>query len=101
MVDNTTFGTIRMHQEHEYPGRVSGSDLYNPDFVALAKAYGWHAERVDTTAQFEPAFRAALDAGRPALLHLKLDADVSTSRATLTAIREVARKRLAAGGPTA
>ena len=95
VVDNATYGTIRMHQEREYPGRVSGSDLYNPDFVALAKAYGWHAERVDTSAQFEPAFRAALDAGRPALLHLKLDADVSNSRATLTAIRAVARKRLA------
>ncbi len=95
VVDNGTYGTIRMHQEREYPGRVSGSDLYNPDFVALAKAYGWHAQRVDTTAQFEPALRAALNAGVPALLHLKLDTDVSTSRATLTAIREQARTRLA------
>ena len=97
VVDNGTFGTIRMHQEREYPGRVSGSDLFNPDFVALAHAYGWHAERVDATAQFEPALRNALAAGRPALLHLKLDADVSTTRATLTAIREAARKRLGAG----
>ncbi len=97
VVDNGTFGTIRMHQEREYPGRVSGSDLYNPDFVALAQAYGWHAARVETTAQFEPALRAALDAGRPALLHLKLDADVSTTRATLTAIRAAATKRIAAG----
>ena len=97
VVDNGTYGTIRMHQEREYPGRVSGSDLFNPDFVALAHAYGWHAERVDVTAQFEPALRNALAAGRPALLHLKLDADVSTTRATLTAIREAARKRLGAG----
>jgi acetolactate synthase-1/2/3 large subunit len=88
VVDNGTYGTIRMHQERDYPGRVSGSDLFNPDFGALARAYGWHAERVDATAQFEPAFRAALEAGRPALLHLKLDADVSTTRTTLSAIRD-------------
>ena len=63
VVDNGTYGTIRMHQEREFPGRVSGSDLGNPDFAALARAYGWHAgERVDTTAAFEPAFRAALAA---------------------------------------
>ncbi|MEO6407580.1 MAG: thiamine pyrophosphate-binding protein [Burkholderiaceae bacterium] len=94
VVDNGTYGTIRMHQERDYPGRVSGSDLYNPDFVALARAYGWNADRVEATAEFEPALRAALDAGRPALLHLKLDADVSTTRATLTAIRAAAWARL-------
>ncbi len=72
VVDNGTYGTIRMHQEREYPGRVSGSDLGNPDFAALARAYGWWAsERVDTTAAFEPALRAALAAGRPALIHLQ------------------------------
>ncbi len=91
VVDNGTYGTIRMHQEREYPGRVSGSDLFNPDFAALALAFGWRAERVDITAQFEPAFAAALAAGKPTLIHVKLDADVSTSRATLTAIRESAR----------
>ncbi len=90
VVDNGTYGTIRMHQEREYPGRVSGSDLFNPDFAALARAYGWAAETVDHTAAFEPAFQRALDAGRPTLLHLKLDADVSTTRATLTAIRQAA-----------
>jgi acetolactate synthase I/II/III large subunit len=99
VVDNGTYGTIRMHQEREYPGRVSGSDLYNPDFVALGKAYGWHAARVDTTAQFEPALREALAADRPALLHLKLDADVSTSRTTLAAIRASARARLSKSAP--
>jgi acetolactate synthase-1/2/3 large subunit len=93
VVDNGTYGTIRMHQEREYPGRVSGSDLFNPDFCALARAYGWQAERVDATAQFEPAFAAALESRRPTLLHLKLDADVSTSRTTLTAIRQAALKR--------
>ncbi len=90
VVDNATYGTIRMHQEREYPGRVSGSDLFNPDFAALAQAYGWNASRVDATAQFEPAFAAALAARLPTLIHLKLDADVSTSRSTLTAIRRVA-----------
>ena len=60
VVDNGSYGTIRMHQERAYPGRVSGSELFNPDFAALARAYGWHAHRVDTTAQFEPAFAAAL-----------------------------------------
>ena len=82
-----------MHQEREYPGRVSGSDLFNPDFVALARAYGWNAQRVETTAQFEPAFVAALDDERPNLLHLKLDADISTSRTTLSAIRRIALSR--------
>jgi len=91
VVDNGTYGTIRMHQERDYPGRVSGSDLFNPDFAALARAYGWNAHRVDTTAAFEPAFAEALRSQQPALLHLKLDADVSTSRTTLTAIRNRAR----------
>lgn len=95
VVDNATYGTIRMHQEREYPGRVSGSDLFNPDFAALALAYGWHAAFVDRTAQFEPALREALAADRPALLHLKLDPDVSTTRTTLTAIRAAAHARRA------
>ena len=90
VIDNGTYGTIRMHQEREYPGRVSGSDLFNPDFTALARAYGWNASFVDVTAQFAPAFATALAASRPTLIHIKLDADVSTSRSTLTAIRRVA-----------
>ena len=93
VIDNGIYGTIRMHQEREYPGRVSGSDLFNPDFAALARAHGWRAERVDATAQFEPAFAAALVADVPTLIHVKLDADVSTSRSTLTAIRQTARDR--------
>jgi acetolactate synthase-1/2/3 large subunit len=93
VVDNGSYGTIRMHQEREYPGRTSGSDLFNPDFVALARAYGWEAHRVDTTAAFEPAFVAALAAERPTLIHIKLDTDVSTSRTTLGAIRETALRR--------
>ncbi len=93
VVDNGTFGTIRMHQERDYPGRVSGSDLFNPDFAALARAYGWRGEFIDRTAGFEPALVQAIEAGTPTLLHVKLDADVSTTRTTLTAIRNTALKR--------
>ena len=101
VVDNGTYGTIRMHQEREYPGRVSGSDLANPDFAVLARAYGWWAsERVDTTAAFEPALRAALAAGRPALIPIKLAADVITSRTTLAAIRRNAEARLGKSAST-
>ncbi|WP_088282127.1 thiamine pyrophosphate-binding protein [Ideonella sp. A 288] len=92
LVDNGTYGTIRMHQEREYPGRVSGSDLYNPDFAALAIAYGWRAARVDRTEQFEQVFAQALEAGPPMLVHLKLDPDVSTTRSTLASIRDAARR---------
>jgi acetolactate synthase I/II/III large subunit len=93
VVDNGTYGTIRMHQEREYPGRVSGSDLFNPDFAALALAYGWRSARVDRTGDFEAAFAEALKPGAPMLIHLKLDADVSTTRTTLSAIRETARQQ--------
>ena len=93
VVDNGTYGTIRMHQEREYPSRVSGSDLYNPDFAALARAYGWRGEFIDTTAAIEPALVRAIEAGTPTLLHIKLDANVSTSRSTLDAIRGTAQRR--------
>ncbi len=93
VVDNGTFGTIRMHQEREYPGRVSGSDLgANPDFAALARAYGWQASLVTASAEFEPAFAAALVASGPTLIHLRLDSDISTPRTTLTALRSAALK---------
>ncbi|MBL8287244.1 MAG: thiamine pyrophosphate-binding protein [Rubrivivax sp.] len=101
VVDNGTYGTIRMHQEREYPGRVSGSDLFNPDFAAMARAFGWHGALVERTEQFEPALDAAMaavdKAGRPALLHLKLDTDVSTTRQRLSDIRSAAEKRLRGG----
>jgi len=90
LVDNGSYGTIRMHQERDFPGRVSGSDLANPDFVMLARAYGWQAEFVDGTADFEPAFARALAAEGPTLLHLKLDVDVITSRTRLSDIRAAA-----------
>ncbi len=93
VVDNGSYGTIRMHQEREYPGRVSGSELFNPDFAQLARAYGWTSALVTDTVEFEPAFRDALTRGDSTLLHLKLPAEVSTSRTTLGAIRESARAR--------
>ncbi|MCE2661021.1 MAG: thiamine pyrophosphate-binding protein [Rubrivivax sp.] len=95
VVDNGSYGTIRMHQEREYPGRVSGSDLFNPDFAALARAYGWEAHRVERTEAFEPALQAALAAPGPTLIHLRLPVDVITSRTRLSAIRASAQKRLA------
>ncbi len=97
VVDNGSYGTIRMHQEREYPGRVSGSDLFNPDFAALARAYGWHAQQLSNTAEFEPAFAQALASGQPSLLHLKLDTEVITTRTTLSAIRQTALSRTKAG----
>jgi len=71
--------------------------LANPDFAALARAYGWQAERVERTADFEPAFARLLDAGRPGLLHLMLDVDRIGSRTTLAAIRRAALARRAGG----
>ena len=98
VVDNGHYGTIRMHQEREYPGRVSGTGLANPDFAALARAYGWEAATVERTAEFESAFAAALAAGRPTLLHLKLDPEVSHTRGTLADIRAAALARQQRGG---
>ena len=93
VVDNGTYGTIRMHQERDYPARVSGTALTNPDFVQLARAYGWHAERVEATSGFEAAFDSAMQADAPTLLHLLLPEDVSTSRTTLSALRTAALAR--------
>ncbi len=90
VVNNGTYGTIRMHQERTYPGRVSGTDLVNPDFVALAKAYGAHGELVEKTADFAPAFDRCAEAGKPALIEIRLSAEVLTPRQTLSQIRAAA-----------
>jgi len=90
VIDNGMYGTIRMHQERAYPGRVSGSDLRNPDFAALARAYGAHGETVLRTDDFAPAFERALASGIPALLHVKLDPQALTMNASLDAIRAAA-----------
>ena len=65
VIDNGMYGTIRMHQERHYPARVSGTDLVNPDFAALARAYGAHGETVVRTDEFAPAFERAAGSGRP------------------------------------
>lgn len=91
LLNNGTYGTIRMHQEREYPARVSGSDLRNPDFCALARAYGYAAERVTLTAEFEPALQRALSAEGGTLIEVVLDPEVITTRGTLSAIRNKSR----------
>jgi acetolactate synthase-1/2/3 large subunit len=88
VVDNGMYGTIRMHQERTYPMREYGTALVNPDFAVLARAYGAHGETVTHTAEFAPAFERALAAGRPALLHVKIDPQALTMNATLDALRE-------------
>ncbi|MBU4609959.1 thiamine pyrophosphate-binding protein [Achromobacter sp. GG226] len=90
VVDNGMLGTIRMHQERHYPGRVSATDLRNPDFVAYAQAFGGYGERVETTDAFGPAFTRARASGRPAILHCLLDAEALTPAASLSQIRDQA-----------
>ena len=92
VIDNGMYGTIRMHQERQYPGRVSGTDLVNPDFAALARAYGARGETIDTTAGFAPAFERALAQRGPVLLHVKVDPQALTMNASLDAIRDAAMR---------
>jgi acetolactate synthase-1/2/3 large subunit len=89
--NNRTYGTIRMHQERHHPERISGTDIANPDFVALALAMGVHAERVERTDQFLPAFERARNSGRPALIELVTDQDQISTRITIEALRKAAR----------
>jgi acetolactate synthase-1/2/3 large subunit len=91
VVNNGMYGTIRMHQERHYPGRVVGTDLVNPDFAALAVAYGAFGATVERTEEAADALDAALAAGRPALVELRVDPEAITPRQTLTEIREGAR----------
>ncbi|MGH7933955.1 MAG: thiamine pyrophosphate-binding protein [Candidatus Binataceae bacterium] len=88
VINNGMYGTIRMHQEHEYPTRVSGTELINPDFAALARAYGLHGETVERTADFAAAFARARGSGRAALIELRLDPEAISTRTTLSRIRE-------------
>ncbi|MBW6523228.1 thiamine pyrophosphate-binding protein [Sphingomonas sp. RHCKR47] len=87
VVDNGAYGTIRMHQEREFPRRVSATRLHNPDFAALARAYGCWSETVEATADFAPALDRAMAQGGVRLLHLKTDVEVITAATTLEAIR--------------
>jgi acetolactate synthase-1/2/3 large subunit len=91
ILNNGTYGTIRMHQEREYPGRVSGTTIRNPDYVAIGKAYGFHAERVTATSQFPDAFARAR-AAQGGVIELMIDPEALTPRATLSQIREAAKK---------
>jgi acetolactate synthase-1/2/3 large subunit len=88
IANNGTYGTIRMHQEREYPNRVIGTTLVNPDFAALAKSFGAAGFTVEATRDFAPAFAEALKAGRPAVIELKIDPEAISPRRTLSAVRE-------------
>ena len=94
VINNGTYGTIRMHQEKFYPGRVSGTDLINPDFAALAMAYGLRGEIVTTTEMFAPAFERALKFSGPAMIEVRIDQDQISPRSTLSELRELGSKAL-------
>jgi acetolactate synthase-1/2/3 large subunit len=90
LFNNGMFGTIRMHQEKRYPGRVSATALTNPDFAALAQSYGAFGAVVERTEQFAPAFEAAVASGKAAVIELRMDPEVITTRTTLSALRQQA-----------
>jgi acetolactate synthase-1/2/3 large subunit len=98
ILDNGMYGTIRMHQERSYPGRPYGTALTNPDFAAYARAFGAHGETVRETADFAPAFERALAAGKPALVHILMEPEIISTRATLSELRE---RALASAGKSA
>ncbi len=87
VVDNGMYGTIRMHQERHFPGRVVGTDLHNPDFAAYARAFGGHGELVEHTEDFPAAFDRALAAGVPAVISLQVDPEAIAPWTTLSALR--------------
>ncbi len=87
VINNGIYATIRMHQEREYPARVIGTDMVNPDFVALAEAHGAHGERVVKTDEFEKAFARCLAAAKPALIEIRLDPEILTPSATVQSLR--------------
>jgi acetolactate synthase I/II/III large subunit len=86
--NNGIYGTIRMHQEREYPGRVIGTTLVNPDFAAYAKSFGAEGCTVEATADFAPAFARALESSRPSVIELKIDPEALSVRKTMTEVRE-------------
>jgi acetolactate synthase-1/2/3 large subunit len=93
LVDNSSYGTIRMHQEREYPERISATELKNPDFAALARAFGGWAETVEATEDFAPALDEALGRKGIRLLHCKTDVEQISNATTITTLREKARAR--------
>jgi acetolactate synthase I/II/III large subunit len=92
LFNNGMYGTIRMHQERRYPGRISATDLVNPDFVRLAESYGAFGRAVERTEDFLPALEEALSCGRAAVIELRIDPEVITTRMSLSRIREDAFK---------
>jgi len=90
--NNGAYGTIRMHQEREYPSRVIGTDLKNPDFAAYARSFGCHGATVRTTAAFAAAFDEAVASGKPALIEIVTEQDQISPTATLSGIRAAALK---------
>ncbi len=92
LIDNSMYGTIRMHQERDYPGRVSATTLVNPDFADYARAFGGHGERVERTEDFAAAFQRAQASGKPAILHCLLDPEAITPARSLSTIRNEALK---------
>ncbi len=93
LLNNGMYGTIRMHQEREYPAHVSGTGLANPDFVALARAYGYEAARITRTEEFEPQLIAALERKQGTLIEVMIDPELITTRTSLSAIRAAASKK--------
>jgi acetolactate synthase-1/2/3 large subunit len=91
VINNGMYGTIRAHQERQFPGRPYGTDLVNPDFAAYARAFGAHGEAVSRTDECAAAFERAVESGLPALLELRIHPEAVSPRATLTEIREAAR----------
>ena len=90
--NNGTYGTIRMHQEREFPGRVSGTDVVNPDFTAIGKAYGMYAARVETAEAFIAAFAEARASTTGALIEMIVDKEALTPGLSLSQIRAAALK---------
>jgi len=93
VVNNGMYGTIRMHQEKHYPGRVSGTELVNPHFAAYARSFGALGEIVEDTAQFGPAFDRCLAANKPALIEVRIDPQAITPNTTLDKIRAAALRK--------
>jgi acetolactate synthase-1/2/3 large subunit len=100
VLDNASYGSIRLFQEREFPGRVYATDLKNPDFAALGRAFGGFGATVERTEDFGAAFEAAQASGLPAIIHVKVDPDAIGPTLTLSGVRAEAKKRLAEQRPS-
>jgi acetolactate synthase-1/2/3 large subunit len=93
ILNNGMYGTIRMHQEKTYPGRISGTELKNPHFAAFARSFGAMGEIVEDTAQFGPAFERIVASGKPGVIDIHLDPEAITPNTTLSKLRAAASKK--------